>query len=50
MEPYDYDDYDDEEEYCDTCGNLGEVNCYCGGDLCVCLNYGSIPCPDCDRF
>jgi hypothetical protein len=33
--------------YCDTCNNTGEIDCLCGGDLCVC---GAItePCPDCD--
>lgn len=39
----------DEDEWCDTCQNLGIVDCHCGGDLCVCLNYGEKPCPDCDR-
>lgn len=34
--------------YCATCNNTGEVDCYCGGDLCVCENGGVEPCPDCD--
>lgn len=35
-------------EYCDRCNNTGEVDCYCGGDLCVCDNYGEMVCPRCD--
>lgn len=23
-------------EYCDRCQNTGEIDCHCGGDLCVC--------------
>lgn len=34
--------------YCDLCKNTGEVDCYCGGDLCVCDNNGVYPCPACD--
>ena len=34
-------------EYCDRCDNDGVVNCYCGGDLCVCENYGEMDCPRC---
>jgi len=39
----------DRKAYCLTCNNLGEVPCYCGGDICVCLESegGMIPCPDC---
>lgn len=50
----DYDDfYDDEEwpegaELCDRCGGMGIANCYCGGDLCICENYGEMECPLCD--
>ena len=45
----DYDDCEDEpQEYCFTCQNLGTVLCECGGDLCVCLNNGEMPCPDCE--
>jgi hypothetical protein len=35
------------EEWCPTCNNLGTVLCECGGDLCICLNNGEMPCPDC---
>lgn len=37
--------------YCDTCHNTGEVDCYCGGDLCVCggeTGYGTDFCRECD--
>lgn len=33
--------------WCSTCHNTGWVNCYCGGDLCVCENNGEEPCPMC---
>lgn len=42
-----YDDYDDRDDYCGHCGNTGELDCYCGGDLCVCENNGTYPCPYC---
>lgn len=29
------------------CGGTGMVNCYCGGDQCVCHNHGEIECPGC---
>lgn len=32
--------------YCSTCNNTGEVDCHCGGDLCVCGDE-VLPCPDC---
>jgi hypothetical protein len=35
------------ERWCEDCQGLGTVNCYCGGDLCVCLNYGEKDCPTC---
>ncbi len=49
---YDYEQNWDEGDfegrgYCDTCQNLGYLNCYCGGDLCICENNGEYPCPDC---
>lgn len=30
-----------------TCGGLGELNCYCGGDLCICHHHGATECPGC---
>lgn len=32
--------------YCTECQNTGTVECYCGGDLCVCGEYET-PCPMC---
>lgn len=34
------------------CGGLCVLNCFCGGDLCVCHNHGEadcLGCPDCDE-
>lgn len=39
--------WDIEDEYCETCYGTGTVGCHCGGDLCVCGNYGEMPCPSC---
>jgi hypothetical protein len=33
--------------YCCTCNNTGEIDCHCGGDLCVCGQEVE-PCPACD--
>ena len=48
------DDFDPYEPYipdghvlCPRCDGHQVVNCYCGGDLCVCDNYGEEPCPFC---
>lgn len=35
------------EVTCPECDGCGEVPCYCGGDLCVCDNYGDAPCHVC---
>lgn len=32
-----------------SCGGMGELNCYCGGDLCVCHNHGAVECDGCDE-
>lgn len=35
-----------------TCGGFGVIQCYCGGDLCVCHNHGEVECfgcPDCEQ-
>lgn len=45
----DFDDYDDSEACCcPRCGGVGSVSCHCGGDLCVCANYGDMDCPTCE--
>lgn len=30
------------------CGGLGEVDCICGGDFCVCHNHGTVECDGCE--
>lgn len=44
----DFDTYDDHELFsCPHCSGFGSVECHCGGDLCVCDNYGEEMCPVC---
>lgn len=38
---------DDADTWCGNCDNMGFVNCYCGGDLCVCNYNGERPCRVC---
>lgn len=38
----------DDRGYCDHCNNTGSIDCYCGGDLCICDNNGEKPCPHCE--
>lgn len=33
--------------YCDRCQNTGSIDCLCGGDQCICENYGEKDCPYC---
>lgn len=33
-------------DYCDRCNNTGDIDCHCGGDLCVCGRQ-EIECPNC---
>lgn len=40
-------DFDEDYCECPRCSGYGEVTCRCGGDLCVCDNYGSAECPIC---
>lgn len=35
--------------YCGECQNTGTVQCYCGGDLCVC-GEEEVPCPACGGY
>jgi hypothetical protein len=46
-EELDDNDCDQQEPYCDFCANTGSLDCWCGGDLCVCDNNGEYPCPEC---
>lgn len=32
---------------CPKCDGWGNIDCNCGGDLCVCTNYGERTCPVC---
>ena len=43
----DIEDDDPDNRWCETCHNLGFIDCHCGGDLCVCCNNGEISCPAC---
>jgi len=49
----DYDHWDDEDRcpaghtLCPRCDGQQTVSCHCGGDLCVCDNYGERECPLC---
>jgi hypothetical protein len=49
----DRDDYDYEDDMpaghvmCPRCDGHRTVDCHCGGDLCVCENYGEMDCPMC---
>lgn len=39
------------DELDSTCGGSGALRCRCGGDLCVCGNFGEAECfgcPDCE--
>ena len=44
-EPDDYNEYD--FVTCPRCDGMGSIDCHCGGDLCVCENYGETTCPLC---
>ena len=39
--------YEDDAIPCPRCQGDGSVDCHCGGDLCVCENYGERDCPTC---
>jgi hypothetical protein len=46
--PDDLDFYDEAEMFpCPHCSGFGTVDCHCGGDLCVCENYGEAVCKVC---
>lgn len=48
MTDFDPDDYlNDADATCPRCDGWGHIDCHCGGDLCVCDNYGDAPCPLC---
>lgn len=46
----DVDDYyidPDDHCVCPNCMGVRVVDCHCGGDLCLCQNYGEKDCPTC---
>lgn len=43
---YECDEYS-EGATCPRCDGWRALECYCGGDLCVCENYGERDCPLC---
>ena len=43
-----YDELFDDDFLDESCGGTGQLNCYCGGDSCVCHNHGSTECPGCE--
>jgi hypothetical protein len=45
--PGDDDEFDQDGPTCTRCDGYGYVDCHCGGDLCVCENYGEKICPKC---
>lgn len=46
-DPDDFCDYEPDGILCPRCQGGGTVDCHCGGDLCVCENYGERDCPTC---
>jgi hypothetical protein len=42
-----YEDLFDDACLDESCGGLGTLNCYCGGDFCVCHHHGETECPGC---
>lgn len=43
-----YEDLFDDDGTDSFCGGGGTLNCYCGGDFCVCHHHGETECPGCD--
>lgn len=42
-----FEDFDEDYRLCPRCSGFGTIDCHCGGDLCVCENYGERDCPLC---
>ena len=42
-----YEDLFDDSGLEDHCAGTGSLNCYCGGDFCVCHYHGETECPGC---
>lgn len=43
-----YADLFDDSYLAEACGGQGYLDCYCGGDQCVCHNHGGIDCDGCE--
>jgi hypothetical protein len=43
-----YDQLFSDDDLDSSCGGTGELDCHCGGDLCVCHNHGTIECSGCE--
>lgn len=44
-----YDQLFDDDVFSKGCGGTRSLNCYCGGDQCVCHHHGEVECPGCDE-
>jgi hypothetical protein len=43
-----YDELFDDSDADEGCGGSGTLQCYCGGDQCVCHHHGEYECPGCE--
>lgn len=43
-----YDELFDESGIDHSCAGTGYLQCFCGGDFCVCHHHGETECPGCD--
>lgn len=43
-----YEELFDESGLEEGCGGTGSINCFCGGDQCVCHHHGDLECFGCE--
>lgn len=43
-----YEEFFDVSGLEEGCGGTGSVNCFCGGDQCVCHHHGELECDGCE--
>lgn len=43
-----YEELFDDLDCDDGCNGTGSINCYCGGEQCVCHHHGEYECPGCE--
>ena len=36
------------DDFAEACGGTGMLDCFCGGDLCICHWHGQIECTGCE--